>query len=73
MTELLDKAIREARKLSERDQDALGAILLEEIADEARWARKFADTRRTLEQIADESLAALDSGETSPMEFPPPK
>jgi hypothetical protein len=61
MSDLLDKAINEARKLPPREQDALGAIILEEIADEALWARKFAESPATLEGLADEALGELRS------------
>ncbi len=71
MTKLLDKAIEAARKLSPAEQDALGALLLEEIADEARWAKKFAETKHILEKLADEALAELRAGRTTPLEFPP--
>jgi hypothetical protein len=70
MTELLDKAIDKARKLSPREQDALGAIILEEIADEARWAQKFADAPTVLEGLADEALDELKAGQAKPLEFP---
>jgi len=70
MTELLDKAINEARKLSPREQDALGTIILEEIADEALWARKFADAPKLLETLADEALDELSAGEAGPLELP---
>ena len=73
MTKLLDKAIEAARELSPADQDALGALLLEEIADEARWAKKFAETQPLLEKLGDEALAELEAGRTTPLEFPPRK
>jgi hypothetical protein len=37
MTKLLQKAFDEASKLSEGEQDALGRVLLEELASERRW------------------------------------
>ena len=69
MTKILDKAIEEARKLPPEEQDALGAIILEEIADEARWARKFAETQDVLEKLADEAIAELKAGRTTPLDF----
>ena len=69
MTKILEKAIEEARKLPPEEQDALGAIILEEIADEARWAQKFADTQDVLEKLADEALADLKAGRTTPLDF----
>lgn len=69
MSKLLDKAIAEARKLPVADQDAIGAIILEEIADEARWAKTFAETRPILEAMIAEADAEIAPGETSPLEF----
>ena len=41
MTNLLQKAFDEASKLPEGEQDALGRILLEELASERRWEELF--------------------------------
>ena len=70
MSKLLDKAISEARKLPPGDQDALGAIILGEIADEARWAKKFAETRPVLEAMVAEADREIEAGEVFPLEFP---
>jgi hypothetical protein len=70
MSKLLEKAFQEARKLPAEAQDALGALVLQEIADEARWAKRFAETQDVLEKLADEALADLEAGETTPLEFP---
>jgi len=69
MTKLLDKAIEEARKLPPEEQDAVGAIILEEIADERRWAEKFAATKDQLSRWADEVLAEIEAGRTLPLDF----
>ncbi len=70
MTKLLDKAIEEARKLSPEEQDALGARLLEELADEARWAKSFAEHPEVLEKLVAEAEAEIEAGEVFPLEFP---
>jgi hypothetical protein len=70
MTKLLDKAFDAARKLPARVQDALGAIILDEIADEARWAQTLAETQDRLEQLADEALTEAKAGRAKPLEFP---
>ncbi|MDP7342149.1 MAG: hypothetical protein QF767_02000 [Alphaproteobacteria bacterium] len=70
MTKLLDKAIAAARKLSPEEQDSVGAIILEEIADEARWAEKFAASQDVLEKLAEEALAEHEAGQTTPLELP---
>ena len=69
MTKLLDKAIEQARKLPPEDQDALGAIILDEIAEEARWARRFAETQDQLDRWADEVREEIESGKTFPLDF----
>jgi|TARA_Y100000031_G_C7968060_1_gene269068 hypothetical protein len=69
MTKLLDKAIEQARKLPPEDQDALGAIILDEIADEARWTKRFAETQDQLARWSDEVREEIESGKTFPLDF----
>ncbi|HEY3806877.1 MAG TPA: hypothetical protein VGL61_29945 [Kofleriaceae bacterium] len=69
MATIFEKALEEARKLPPEEQDVLGAIILEEIADEARWAKKFAETQDVLEKLADEALVDLKAGQTTPLDF----
>ena len=44
MTRLLESAFEEARKLPEPDQDAIAAMILEQITDDQAWDAKFAAT-----------------------------
>ena len=69
MTKLLEKAFEEARKLPPEDQDALGAIILEEIADEAGWTKRFAETQDQLSRWADDVRAEIEAGKTVPLDF----
>ena len=69
MTKLLKKAIAEARRLPPEEQDAIGAMILEEIADEKRWAKKFAETKDQLARWADQALAEIEAGRTMPLDF----
>ena len=66
MTQLLEKAISAVSKLPENDQDALAAILLDEIASEQRWSELFAQSQGALEKLAAEALAEHISGKTRP-------
>lgn len=66
MTQALASAVAEAAKLSAEEQDALAAILLEEIASERRWARSFAKSGNVLESLAAEALAEFNAGKTKP-------
>lgn len=64
MTELLEKAFAEAAKLPAREQDALAAWILDEVASEQRWERAFADSTDTLTRLANEALAEHREGRT---------
>lgn len=52
MSALLDKAIDQARRLPADQQEAIAAIVLAEIADEARWDERFAGPQDVLERMA---------------------
>ena len=62
MTKLLQKAFDEASKLAEAEQDALGRVLLEELASERRWEELFAGSHDLLAELADEALAEHPAG-----------
>ena len=68
MTKLLQKAFDEASKLPEGEQDALGRILLEELASERRWEELFAGSHDLLGQLADEALAEHRAGRTKELD-----
>ncbi len=65
VTQLFDKAVAEVAKLPEPEQDALAAILLEEIAFERRWSEAFAGSQEALARLAEEALAEHASGRTA--------
>jgi hypothetical protein len=64
MTKLLEEAFAEAAKLPEQEQDALAAVILEELASERRWDQAFADSADLLAQLADQALAEHRAGKT---------
>ena len=66
MTKLLERAIEEAKKLSESEQDALAQRLLLAL-DEQRWDELFArpESEQLLSDLADEALAEFRSGKTT--------
>ena len=41
MSLLLDRAVSEARKLSDAEQDAIASLILDEIADDRKWEESF--------------------------------
>ncbi len=57
MTRLLEKALNEVAKLPPSEQDALAAILLEELASEKKWSSLFAQSQDLLAKLAEEALA----------------
>lgn len=68
MTKILQEAFDQASKLSEAEQDALGRILLEELASERRWENLFAGSDDLLEELADQALAEHDAGRTEKLD-----
>ncbi len=68
MTQALTSAVAVATKLPPAEQDALAAILLEEIASERRWSKSFAKSQSVLESLASEALAERDAGKTKPLD-----
>lgn len=68
MTELLEKALAEVSKLPAKEQDALAAILLEEIADERLWAEKFARSQDKVAEMARKAREEFLAGKTRPFE-----
>jgi hypothetical protein len=67
MTKLLDKAISEVAKLPASEQDAVAALVLEELASERRWSSSFAKSQDQLAKLAEEALAEYASGQTKPL------
>jgi hypothetical protein len=67
MTDLLEKALTEVKKLPPSEQDALAAILFQELAAEQRWTESFAKSQDVLEKLAQEALAEYRAGLTKPL------
>lgn len=67
MTELLQKAIAEIKKLSPDQQDAIATRFLEELKDEQKWSTRFAATTdEQWDRIAKMVYQEITSGETVP-------
>ena len=62
MTQLLQQAIEEIKKLPTTEQDAIAAIILDEIADERRWDETFARSRPQLDQLAEKVREDVSAG-----------
>jgi hypothetical protein len=69
MTTLLEKAFAEVHKLPPDQQDAIAALILEELADEAAWNRRFAQSPDALARLAEQARAAKRAGKVKPIGF----
>jgi hypothetical protein len=67
MTKLLDKAIEAATKLPPEQQDAVAALVLDEIASEKRWEEAFAKSQDVLAALAKEALGEHAAGKSTPL------
>ncbi len=55
MTRLLEQAIARVQQLSDSEQDAIAALILEELEDERRWDEAFARSADVLAKLAEEA------------------
>jgi len=62
MTTLLDKALAEVRKLAPEAQDAIAALILEELDYEQRWDTTFAATQPQLAKLAEKVREDIRAG-----------
>ena len=64
MTKLLEDAVSKVLVLPEEDQDAIAAIVLQEIESEARWNELFSHAKSAdmLAKLADQAIAQARAG-----------
>ncbi len=62
MTQLLEKVLTEVYKLSPEKQDAIDAIILEELENEHQWDKAFAESQDQLAQLAQKVRADIKAG-----------
>jgi len=68
MGRLLEKAILEASKLPDSEQEAIGAWLLEQMETERRWDELFGRSGSALERMADRAIEEHAHGLTTPLD-----
>ncbi len=68
MTELLERAMAKVKTLSEHEQDAFATLILEEIEDEERWRKAFANSQDALARLAAEAMSEDRAGKTQPLD-----
>ena len=68
MTQLLKKVLSEVYKLPPEKQDFIATIILEELEDERRWDKTFAESQDQLAQLAEKVRADIKAGRVKKME-----
>ncbi|MGH8658355.1 MAG: hypothetical protein ACREV4_07760 [Gammaproteobacteria bacterium] len=68
MTKLLERAVKKIEALPDREQDAIAALILEELEDETRWEKTFARTQDALARLAAEAMAEDRAGKTEALD-----
>lgn len=68
MTELLEQAIAKLKTLPNHEQDAIAAMILEELEDERRWDESFARSEDLLAKLAAEAMAEHRAGKTQELD-----
>ncbi len=63
MVKALEDAIKRARALPPKEQEALAAIIQAELADEAAWQKRFAATAKTLDKLVARAKQQYRKGE----------
>ncbi len=68
MTQLLEKVLTEVYKLPPEQQDAIATIIFEELEDERRWEKSFAESQDQLAQLAEKVRTDIKAGRVKKME-----
>jgi hypothetical protein len=68
MTKALQQAIERLQQASDDQQDALAALLLHELDEDARWAKSTVANVDKLRRLVEDVLTADQRGECEPLE-----
>ena len=68
MTELLERAIAKIKGLPATEQDAIAAMILEELEDELQWNDAFAHSQDALAKLASVAMQEYRSGKTQELD-----
>jgi hypothetical protein len=74
MNALLEKALAEVARLPEEEQEAIAALILDEIAAERGWEERFAKTQDQLAALVRSARAEGERGDVvsgDPSDRPP--
>ena len=62
MTQLLEQALIEIKKLPESEQDAIASLIFDELKDERRWQESFARSQDRLALMAAKAREDIRAG-----------
>ena len=68
MTKLLERAVERVKSLSEREQDVIATLILEELEDEASWDQAFARSQDSIAKLAAEAMREHRDGKTQELD-----
>jgi len=71
MTKAFTEAMEKVAELPPDEQDAIAAILLDELASERRWHELFSGSQDLLEELAEEARQEDAAGDTEPLDSLP--
>lgn len=64
MPELLEQAIARLKSMPANEQEAIAAMIIEELKDETRWDETFARSQDVLDELAAKAMAEYHAGNT---------
>ena len=64
MTTLLEQAVNKVKTLSDNEQNAIAALILEEIDDDFRWDKSFSSSQDRLAMLAEEATEEINAGKS---------
>jgi hypothetical protein len=73
MNKMLERAIAQAVRLPEDEQETLASLMLEEMASEKAWDGSFAKSESKLAAMARQAKERHARGETTRLAFPADK
>lgn len=68
MTELLERAIARLKTLPASDQNAIAAMILEELEDQDQWDATFTKSQDVLAKLAAEAMVEYRTGRTQELD-----
>jgi hypothetical protein len=68
MTNLLEEALKKVGDLPQDEQDAIASQILDSLADEEAWKKRFAEKRDVIRRLAQQALEEDARGETRPLD-----